>query len=162
MGSCGEECLGGKREYEYNLISKEMIIGEENTSPRFLILPIIVKLENGEYKYVIQCQLVTQKETIHGYVPWSELNSNQKRIFSDFKESVFNEFKDELDGWTVNQQFSKYGEKKDEADGEIRKNNGLKLCDFHSKEITEENVNKLIETAKNVAKFVEDNYQRKK
>ena len=155
---------GGKREYEYNLISKAMIIGEENASPRFLILPIIVKSENGEYKYVIQCQLVTQKETIHGYVPWSELNSNQKRIFSDFKESIFNEFKDKLVGWTVNQQFSKYGEKKDEADGEIRKNNGLKLCDFHSKEkeITEENVKKLIETAKNVAKFVEDNYQREK
>jgi len=155
---------GGKREYEYNLISKEFIIGEKGSN-RFLILPIIAKDKEGdsvEYQYIIQCQLVTEKKTIHGYVPWNELKPAQRNTFSAFKTKVFESFKEELEnnGWNVRNGFSKgcVDRLTDDDDTNNAKDNGLRLCAFGAA-INQTNLDKLIDTATMISEFVKDNYK---
>ncbi len=144
---------GGKRQYELNMISEDMIIDIKGGN-RFLILPVLARLDDGNYRYIIQCQLCTDmKNKIHGYVPWEKLSKEQKLLFVSYKSKIADWWGKDREGWTTNSKFSITACDPEDLD---KNDNGLQLCKFDG-EMNQANLERFLDTALEISRCVSDN-----
>lgn len=149
---------GGKREYEYNMLSQKLLnyieAQSSKVSDNFMILPHIVKLkkpgEKDMYCYKLNCQIIADKKKIHGYVPWSGMKGNQREQFGVLKSKVL-----EICNDVMNEEQKKYLKSNFNKleDTENQKNDRLQ---FYSSigELNSNNVTELIRLATCIAEKI--------